>query len=72
MNKRQNKKLNCPKCGHRMRQFAIRLKHKHDYDLCKICHLNERKLMREIMTEIGRTNPVLGAFINNPWFGSFM
>ena len=72
MNKRQTKKLCCPKCGNRMRKFAIRLKNVDsaiNYSICKVCHINERKLMEEVMTGLSDKFPILGAFMNfaSPW-----
>jgi transcription elongation factor Elf1 len=68
MNKRLKKKVCCPKCGTRQRQFAIRMKKKYAVDLCKVCHFTERRLMREVMVEVGQKIPALGAFMNIiPW-----
>ena len=66
MNKRQRKKLCCPKCGNRYMSWVVidRNRFKLDCELsCKVCAKSRRKLMREVMQELGEVNPVLGAFM---------
>lgn len=55
MNKRQRKKLCCPKCGNRKRQWV---------DKCRDCYKKERNIMLDVFKELGNMNPILGAFMN--------